>query len=49
MDSIFTKIVLGAIVLAVFFGFVPGNGARGWIFGIGILVVAAFVLHFVAP
>jgi hypothetical protein len=47
MASIFIKIALGAglAILSVY----PGNGLRGAIIIIALVIGAAFVLHFVAP
>jgi hypothetical protein len=47
MASIFTKIALavGLALICVY----PGEGLRGGIIAIAIVVAAAFILHFVAP
>ena len=47
MDSIFTKIAL-AVGLAIL-TFYPGKGLRSGISAIAIVIVAAFILHVVAP
>lgn len=49
MASIFAKIALGAGLTILNLGFVPGKGLRGGIVVIGIVVAAAFILHFAVP
>jgi hypothetical protein len=45
----FLKIALGAGLTIVSFGFSPDNKLRGSILAIGACIVAALILHFVAP
>ena len=50
MASILVKIALGTGLTALALGLViPGKGLWSGIVGIGIVVAAAFILHFVAP
>ena len=50
MALIFTKIAIALVVAAILsLGFFPGNGLRRGVLAIGIVVAAAFVIHFVAP
>ena len=47
MASIFTKIALAVMITGLFVD--PGKGLRSGIIAIAIVIVAAFILHFVAP
>jgi len=50
MALIFTKIAIGLAVAAILsLGFFPGKGLRGGVLAIGIVIAAAFMMHFVAP
>jgi hypothetical protein len=49
MASTFTQITLAIAGLAILAGFVPGKGLRGGIIAIAIVIVAAFIIHFVRP
>jgi hypothetical protein len=53
MASIFIQIAAAVAGLAIFiglyFGNYPGIGLRGGIIAIAIVIVAAFILHFVRP
>jgi hypothetical protein len=48
MASILIKTALGAVVLAIFFGFAPVRGLRSGLIAIAAAIALAFALHFVA-